>query len=94
MAPKARKSSARKKSARSAKKRSSARKASGKRSSARKGASKARSSSKKRNAKRQSPVARVRRVTREVVQQATVAVTAGVETLRDLGGNLIDRVRT
>lgn len=42
----------------------------------------------------QSPVARVKRVTREVVQQATVAVTAGVETLRDIGGNLVERVRT
>jgi len=39
-------------------------------------------------------VARVKRVTREVVQQATVAVSSGVETLRDLGENLVDRVRT
>jgi hypothetical protein len=42
---------------------------------------------------KQSPVARVKRVTREVVQQATVAVTAGVETLKDVGGGLVDRVR-
>jgi hypothetical protein len=50
---------------------------------------------KRRSPKRskQSPVARVKRVTREVVQQATVAVTAGVETLKGLGGNLVDRVR-
>jgi hypothetical protein len=33
-------------------------------------------------------------VTREVVQQATTAVSAGVETLRDLGENIVDRVRT
>jgi hypothetical protein len=44
--------------------------------------------------RRQSPVARVKRVTREVVQQAQVAVTAGVETLRDLGENLVERVRS
>jgi hypothetical protein len=42
---------------------------------------------------KQSPVARVKRVTREVVQQASVAVTAGVATLRDLGGELVERVR-
>lgn len=40
-----------------------------------------------------SPVARVKRVTQEVVQQAAVAVTSGMETLRDIGGNIIDRVR-
>lgn len=39
-------------------------------------------------------MARVKRVTREVVQQATVAVSAGVETLKDVGENLLDRVRT
>ena len=42
---------------------------------------------------KQSPVARVKRVTREVVQQAAVAVTAGVETLKGFGGDLVDRVR-
>jgi hypothetical protein len=46
------------------------------------------------SARKQSPVARVKRVTREVVQQASVAVSAGVETLKDLGGNLVDRVRS
>jgi hypothetical protein len=102
MARKTRKSSARKKSG-GAKKRGATRGRAGKRATARRGAaSKSRSSSKKRQAKsrpakrssRQSPVARVRRVTREVVQQAQVAVAAGVETLRDLGGNLVDRMRT
>jgi len=92
MARKTKKSSARKKSG-AAKKRGA---------TARRGAaSKARSSSKKRPAKnrsakrssKQSPVARVKRVTREVVQQAQVAVAAGVETLKDLGGNLVDRMR-
>ena len=93
---KKKKSSARKKSG-AAKKRGAARGGAGKRSAVRRAAAtKSRRSSGKRSAKRssQSPVARVRRVTREVVQQATVAVAAGVETLKDLGGNLVDRMRT
>jgi hypothetical protein len=44
--------------------------------------------------KRRGTVARVKRVTQEVVQQAAVAVTSGIDTLRDLGGNLLDRVRS
>jgi hypothetical protein len=55
-------------------------------------AAKRRSASPKRS--KQSPVARVKRVTREVVQQASTAVSAGVETLRDLGENIVDRVRS
>jgi hypothetical protein len=35
----------------------------------------------------------VKRVTRQVVQQATHAVTSGVEALRGIGENLVDRVR-
>ena len=42
---------------------------------------------------KQSPVARVKRVTREVVHQAGAAVSAGVETLKDFGGDLVERVR-
>jgi hypothetical protein len=64
-----------------------------KRSSARKSASRRGTASSSRSTKR-SPVARVKRVTREVVQQATTAVSSGVETLRDLGGNIVDRVRS
>lgn len=70
--------------------------------SARKGAS-ARKSAPRRPAARKSParkstgrraqVARVKRVAREVVQQAQGAVVAGVETLKDLGENLMERVR-
>jgi hypothetical protein len=101
MARKTRKSSARKKSARAGKKRGSARRGAGKRAGARRSAaSKSRRSSAKKarstpkRGGRQSTVARAKRVTREVVQQATDAVSAGVETLREVGGNLIDRVRT
>lgn len=39
-------------------------------------------------------VPRVKRVTQEVVQQASDAMSAGVETIKDLGGNLMDRMRT
>ena len=68
------------------------------RAGARKSASRSRSrpAAKRRGARarKQSPVARVKRVTREVVQQASVAVAAGVETLKDLGENIVDRVRS
>jgi hypothetical protein len=57
------------------------------RSAIRRGSSRAR--------KRTASVARrVKRVTQEVVSQATTAVSAGVDTIRDLGENLVDRVRT
>jgi hypothetical protein len=68
--------------------------------SARKGAS-ARKSTARKTAPRRSPArknpsrgARVKRVAQEVVQQAQGAVVAGVETLKDLGENLMERVRT
>jgi hypothetical protein len=38
-------------------------------------------------------VARVKRVTQQVVQQATSAVSAGMDTLRDLGETFVERVR-
>src|SRR3954470_24164253 len=41
-----------------------------------------------------SPIARAQRVAREVIEQATVAVNAGMETLKDLGGDLAERVRS
>jgi hypothetical protein len=103
------KSSGRKKSARAGKRgakrsgmkkggaRKASRKAGGAKRSAKRSAPKrssARRSSKKRTGGGSSPMARVKRVTREVVQQATAAVTAGVETVRDVGENLVDRVRT
>jgi hypothetical protein len=95
MARKARKASSRKKSSRMSAKKGARRKTT-MRAGGRKSASKsrARGSAKRGAARKQSPVARVKRVTREVVQQAAVAVTSGVETLRDLGENLVDRVRS
>jgi IS5 family transposase len=90
-------------SARKGGKRAAARRGSSRGSAAKKGRSAARRSRSKRPATkpsvgtrsgRQAAVARVKRVTREVMQQATDAMSAGVETLRDLGGNIVDRVRT
>lgn len=88
MATKARKS-ARKKAA-SARKRGTAKKAR-RMASSRQASSGSRRSTSRRT--KSSPVARVKRVTREVVHQAAVAVSSGVETLKDFGGNLVDRVR-
>jgi hypothetical protein len=96
MATKAKKGSARKKAARSMKRRSASSKTrkSTMRAGARKGAARKSAARKSAGAtSRKSAVNRVKRVTREVVQQASVAMAAGVETLRDLGENLVDRVR-
>ena len=41
---------------------------------------------------RESPVDRVARVATEVAQQATHAVSEGVDALKELGTNLVDRV--
>lgn len=82
--------SARKRGTSRAGTKASSRKRGTKRPAARKGAAK-----RGRTAKRkQSPVARVKRVTRGVVQQAAGAVSTGMDTLRDFGGNLVDRVRS
>lgn len=94
MAVKRRKSSGGKKSVRSNAKKGRARGKSVMRAKGRKSASRSRGSTKRGSTGKQSPVARVKRVTREVVQQAAVAVTTGVETLKDLGENLVDRVRS
>src|SRR5207237_7881346 len=97
MARKTRKSSASKKSGAAKKrgaKRGAAKRAGARRSAASK---RGRAMAKSRPAKRRTgaaTVARVRRVTREVVEQATGGVAAGVETLKDLGENLVDRMRS
>jgi hypothetical protein len=46
----------------------------------------------KKTGRRQSPMARVKRVAQEVAQQATTVVTEGVDALREMGGNLVDKV--
>jgi hypothetical protein len=48
----------------------------------------------KRRAPRRSPIVRVKEVAQEVVQQATTAVTEGVDALKGLGETLVDRVTT
>ena len=52
-----------------------------------------RSVKKRGSSKRSSAVARAKRVARGVVQQATVAVVSGVDSLKELGETLVDRVR-
>jgi len=47
----------------------------------------------RKKATRRGSATRVKRVAREVVQQAQVAVAAGMETLKDFGENLMERVR-
>jgi hypothetical protein len=42
--------------------------------------------------KRKSPMQRVRSVAKQVAQQAQAAVVGGVEALREMGGNVADRV--
>ena len=95
----AKKSSARKGArrpmARKSAKKSTARKGGARKGGARKATSRSapkrsRPAAKKR---RQSPVARVKRVAREVAQQASSAMSSGVETLRDFGETIVDRVR-
>ena len=39
-----------------------------------------------------SPIARVTRVMKEVAQQATSAVSEGMETVKEMGENLVERV--
>jgi hypothetical protein len=93
MATKAKKASARKKAGRS-KSRPAKRSAGTSRKTTMRASARKSTSSRSATANgRKSPVARVKAVATEVAQQATVAVAAGVETLKDLGGQLVDRVR-
>ena len=39
-----------------------------------------------------SPIARVTRVAKEVAQQASSAMTEGIETVKEFGGSIVDRV--
>ena len=92
----ARKGGMKKSARRGGMKKSAARKGGMKKSARKGGAKKAgarKASARKRSGGRQSAVARVKRVAREVAQQATVAVTSGVDTIREFGGNLVERVR-
>lgn len=81
------------KTAKSSSRMGAARKSGGRKASAARKRGNARKAS-ARKATGRAPLARVKRVAREVVQQAQVAVAAGVETVKDLGENLMDRVRT
>lgn len=79
-------------------KKAPARKASAKRGGAKKAASKKKSAARrpvKRSAgpkSRRSPMQRVTSVAKQVAQQAQAAVVGGVEALREMGGNIVERV--
>ena len=51
-----------------------------------------RSSSGGQKAPTRSPIARVTRVAKEVAQQASTAVTEGIETVKEFGGSIVERV--
>jgi len=86
---------------RSAKRRAAPKKASAKRPAIKKKSAK-RPAVKKSAAKRSagggqqattpSPIARVTRVAKEVAQQASTAMTEGLETVKEFGGSIVDRV--
>ena len=87
-----------KKSSRAAAKKSPARKPSLKRPSAKKATARKKSASSRRPASaakkksRKSPIQRVTSVARQVAQQAQAAVVGGVEALREMGENIVERV--
>ena len=87
-----------KKSARGGAKKASARKAPAKRAGARKPAAKKKSAMRRPTARsaspkpRKSPMQRVTSVAKQVAQQAQAAVVGGVEALREIGGNIAERV--
>jgi hypothetical protein len=63
-----------------------------KRPAVKKSSAKSRGAAESRKREGSSPLERVTRVAKEVAQQATTAVTEGVETLKDMGGTIVDRV--
>jgi histone H1/5 len=78
-------------------KRPAIKKSAAKRPAIKKGAAKrsggvTRSSGGSRKAASQSPMARVTRVAKEVAQQASTAVTEGLETVKEFSGSIVDRV--
>jgi hypothetical protein len=66
-------------------------KSAAKRSSAKRSTAK-RSSAKRSGGRKTSPLARVKRVATGVVEQAQSAMTHGVEAVKELGENIVERV--
>jgi len=88
----ARKGGARKKASRGAKK-SSSRRPTAKKGGAKKSAARKKSTKRSSSApKRKSPIQRVTSVAKQVAQQAQAAVVGGVEALREMGGNVAEKV--
>ena len=73
-------------------KRSAAKRPAIKKRPAKRSAAKKRSASSGQKAATQSPMARVTRVAKEVAQQASTAMTEGLETVKEFGGSIVDRV--
>ena len=78
-------------------KRGSAKKSAAKRpavtnSAAKRSAAKKNNSTAAKKPARRSPMSRVTRVAKEVAQQATTAVTGGLETVKEFGESIVDRV--
>ena len=90
--PGARKSAARKGGMKKPARKGGAKKTAMKKS-ARKASSRSASRGGSKAGRGQSAVARVKRVAREVAQQASAAVSSGVENIREFGENLVERVR-
>ena len=63
-----------------------------KKSAAKRSGGAKRSSNGGQKAAAQSPMARVTRVAKEVAQQASTAMTEGLETVKEFGGSIVDRV--
>jgi hypothetical protein len=88
----ARKSAARKSSARGAAKRGGAKKSAVKKSSAKRSTAKRSSAKRSGGGRKNSPLDRVKRVATGVVEQAQTAVSHGVDAVKELGENIVDRV--
>ena len=77
---------------RSATKKAAAKRPTIKKSAAKRPAKKSSAKSGGQKAPRRSPIARVTRVAKEVAQQASTAVTEGIETVKEFGESMMDRV--
>jgi hypothetical protein len=73
-------------------KKSAAKRPAIKKGAAKRGGGVTRSSGGGQKAASQSPMARVTRVAKEVAQQASTAVTEGLETVKEFSGSIVDRV--
>jgi hypothetical protein len=88
----ARKSAAKKSSARGATSRGAAKRGGAKKGGVKKSTAKRSSAKRSGGGRKSSPLARVKRVASGVVEQAQSAVSHGVDAVKELGENIVDRV--